>query len=385
MTENELFAFKIKAPDAVVYAEAKKKWDAIAKPIDGLGRLEELICRIAAMQQRIIPDIKQKTLLIFCADNGVTAEGISQTTPQVTADVAGLMGQNKSSVGILTRGYPLKILPVDIGMNTEDTPPGVRNVKVRRGTGNIAREPAMTEKECLRAIEAGIGLAKEAVCGGSGLLATGEMGIGNTTTSAALLCALTGLPAEAVTGKGAGLSDEGLAHKIRIVEKALSLHAAGLRRSGSPAAFSSGDTSGVQDKDGSDIMSEEYRTACLRALARLGGLDIAGLAGVYIGGAISGVPVVIDGFISAVAALAAEMLLPGCRAYMIASHRGRERGTMEALRRLDLTPVIEADLALGEGTGAVLLLPMLDMALSLYSSGTAFSETDIGAYTRFSS
>ncbi len=360
MTQEDLFSIAIPAPDAAAYRKAKAHWDAIAKPIDGLGRLEEMICRIAGMQRNSSLELQKKGLLLMCADNGVTREGISQTSPRVTCDVARLMGRRKSSVGVMTEGYPLSILAVDIGIDADETPEGVLNRRIRRGTGNIAAGPAMTVSECLQAISTGMEIAAMAKAGGCGILATGEMGIGNTTTSAALLAAMTGLSPAALTGRGAGLSDEGLARKTRVVEKAAALHLGemGIARAVSPAET-------------------------LEALRRLGGLDIAGLAGAFIGGASLGIPMVIDGLISAVAALAAERIVPGCREYMLASHRGRERGTMEALTELGLYPVIDADLALGEGTGAVLLFPLLDMALSLYRSGTVFGETEIDAYRRF--
>jgi nicotinate-nucleotide--dimethylbenzimidazole phosphoribosyltransferase len=321
-----------------------------------------MICRIAGIQRKEAPDLHKKGLILMCADNGVTQEGISQTSPRVTFDVATLMGRNKSSVGVMTECCPISIFAVDIGIDADETPEGVLNRRVRRGTGNILTGPAMTSEECLQAISTGMEVAAMAHAAGCGILATGEMGIGNTTTSTALFSAMTGLSPAALTGRGAGLSDEGLARKTRVVEESVSLH---LREMGIARAVSPAET--------------------LEALRRLGGLDIAGLAGAFIGGASLGVPMVIDGLISAVAALAAERMVPGCRDYMLASHRGREKGTMEALKALELNPVIDADLALGEGTGAVLLFPLLDMALSLFRSGTVFGETDIEAYRRFDS
>ncbi len=362
MTREELFSAAIPAPDAAACRRAKAHWDRIAKPIDGLGRLEEMICRIAAIERQDIPDIRKKGLLLMCADNGVTEEGISQTSQSVTLEVARLMGEGRSSVGILTSRCPPAIYAVDIGIRSDETPEGVLDRKVRKGTANILTGPAMTEQECLQAVSAGMEIVRMSREDGCRILATGEMGIGNTTTSAALLCALTGLAPADVTGRGAGLTDEGLAHKTRVVEKALSLHLGemGISRAVSPAGT-------------------------LEALRRLGGLDIAGLTGAFIGAASLEIPIVIDGLISAVAALAAEQIAPGCREYMLASHRGRERGVIEALRKLELYPVIDADLALGEGSGAVLLFPMLDMAMSLYTSGTLFRETKIETYRRFGS
>ena len=359
MTKQELFHIGITEPDRGIYDAAKRRFDRFAKPIDGLGDAENLICRIAAIQGKELPDISKKVLVILCADNGVVREGVSQTDQSVTAAVASLMAEGRSSVGAMTRAYPLDILPVDIGIDSDVPVPGILNCRIARGTGNIVREPAMTEGECLQAIETGIGLARECADKGYGLIATGEMGIGNTTTSTAVFCALTGEEPEQVTGRGAGLTDEGLARKIDTIRRALTFH-------------------GWYGKEAED--PEEAP----EVLRRLGGLDLAGLAGLYIGGARYRIPVVIAGFISAVAALLAERILPGTAAFMIASHTGRERGTARALEQLDLKPLIDADLALGEGTGAVLLLPMLDMAMSLYCHGVSFEETQITAYERYS-
>ena len=360
MTSKDLFSIHIDRPDPGNLKMSQEKWDSIAKPIDGLGTLEELISRIAAAQGNVCPDITRKAVIIMCADNGVFEEGVSQTEQKVTYDVACLMGARRSSVGRMAKGYPVDFYVYDIGINSEETPDGVICAKIRRGTENFTKAPAMQLQECLDAVRTGIdavGICKENGCG---ILATGEMGIGNTTTSTALLCALKGLDPKTCTGRGAGLTDSGLRRKIEAIREGLRIHRG--------------------EKAGTEITTKEE---VLEALRCLGGLDIAGLAGVFIGGAVYGVPVVIDGFISAIAALIAEKLVPGCRDYMLASHMGREKGMERILEELSLKPVIHADLALGEGTGAILLFPMLDMAMSLYLEGTAFEETQIGQYERF--
>ncbi|MCR5104197.1 MAG: nicotinate-nucleotide--dimethylbenzimidazole phosphoribosyltransferase [Eubacterium sp.] len=365
MTRDELFSIRITEPDQEIQKKSKKEWDSIAKPIDGLGSFEDIVSRIAAVQGKVIPEISRKALIIMCADNGVVEEGVSQTSQDVTRAVAELMGQKRSSVGIMTQGYPMDFFVYDIGINSEDTPSGVINAKVRKGTGNFTREAAMEESECLAAIQTGIDAVKKCRDAGYNILATGEMGIGNTTTSTALLCALMGVNPKEFTGKGAGLTDDGLINKIQVIEKGIRLH------------LESRD--GGQDWIGHDINSKEE---VIMTLSCLGGLDIAGLAGVFIGGAIYHIPIVIDGLISAVAALIAEKLVPGCRQYMFASHMGREKGMDIILKELSLKPIIHADLALGEGTGAILLFPMLDMAMSLYKSGTSFGDTEIEQYER---
>ena len=358
MTLKELMDINIIYPDRKIYDSAKDRWDHIAKPIDGLGDLEKIICRICAIQGKVLPDISKKALIIMCADNGVVCENITQTGQGVTASVAHLMAERQSSVCIMTKDYPLDIFPVDIGIASDETINGIINRKVAMGTGNILREPAMSSEQCLKAVNTGIDIVRDCSEKGYGLIATGEMGIGNTTTSTALCCALTGQKPESITGRGAGLSDEGLRRKTQVICEALIRH-------------------GLAENECPD---KEY---AFNALSKVGGLDIAGLAGVFIGGAIYHIPVLIDGFISAVAAYCAQMMVPGSVAYMIASHTGKEKGTGVVLNRLGLKAVIDADLSLGEGTGAVLLLPMLDMSMALYREGIVFSDTDIEEYKRY--
>jgi len=358
MTKEELFSIKIEEPSSEIYAKMKAHWDSLAKPIDGMGDLEEIICRIGAARGEEPEDLSKKVLAVFCADTKVVEEGVSQTRKEVTKQVAELLGQGKSTVAVLTKGYPLTILPVDVGIDCDEEIPGVWNRKVKKGAGNITKEPAMTEEECLAAIEAGMKIAEYCAKEGFQIVATGEMGIGNTTTTTALYCALTGENPEKITGRGAGLSDEGLFRKIRVVEDALTLH--GLNR---------------QEREGQKF--------AFRALCSVAGLDLAALTGFFTGCAMFHTPVVIDGVISAVSALTAQRICPGTKEYMIASHRGRERACEACLNDLGLSPVIDGKMALGEGTGAVLLFPILDMVFDLYKSGTVFSDTEIRQYERF--
>ena len=359
MTLDELITTKIEQPDRSIYDAAKEHWNQIAKPLDSLGLFEDILCRIAAVQQTVMPDIRKKALIIMCADNGIVSEGVSQSGQEVTAMVAALMGEHKSSVGMLAKDYPMEYMVYDVGMVCEQTPAGVIDQKVCHGTKDFLKEPAMSQEQCLQAIQTGMDAVKKCRDMGIELLATGEMGIGNTTTSTALLCALCGISPKEIAGRGAGLSSAGLKRKIDVISEGLRLH--GKESAGS----------GITEK------REVFQTLCC-----LGGADIAALAGVFIGGAIYKIPVVIDGLISAVAALVAESLLEGCAAYMIASHRGREKGMDIVLSRLSLQPVIHADMALGEGSGAVMLFPLLDMVFSLYGAGTAFQDTPISQYER---
>ena len=260
----------------------------------------------------------------------------------------------------MTKHYPVDIFTVDTGINSDAALEGVIDQKVAKGTADFLNMPAMSLQECLKGIQAGMDCARMCAEQGYRIIATGEMGIGNTTSSAALLCALTGIAPETVADRGAGLSECGMQRKLCVIQDALQFHF-GERKD---AGVSSG-------------------REAFEALRRVGGLDLAALTGVFIQSAVCRIPVVIDGLMSAVAALCAEKIVKGCSKYMIASHRGRGRGTWEALRRLGLAPVIDADLALGEGSGAVMLLPLLDMAMLLYREGTLFSEIEMEQYERF--
>ena len=341
------------------YNEIRSRWDGVAKPLDSLGRFEDITARIGAVHDSDDLDIKKRAVIIMCADNGVVEEGISQSGQDVTAAVAGWMGKGKSSVCRMAKTCKADTIAVDVGINMDGTPKGVLDRKVMKGTRNFAHEPAMTEDECMQAIDAGIDIVGECSTRGYKLLATGEMGIGNTTTSSALAAALLGLEAADVTGRGAGLSNSGLSKKIRVIQDALDRYC---------------------PEDDVDIRSPEYAS---QMLACVGGLDIAGLAGVFIGGALFHIPVIIDGFISSVAALVAERLAPGTRNYMIASHIGSEPGMKYILDELGLKAIIDGNLSLGEGTGAVLLMPLLDTVLSLYTDGLEFRETTVEQYHRF--
>ena len=288
----------------------------------------------------------------MCADNGIVAEGISQSGQEVTAAVTENLGIRNTSVCKMAKKAGADVIPVDIGVNTKKVFPGVLDCKVRMGTRNFREDAAMTEEEAWQAITVGVELVRKCKETGYTLLGTGEMGIGNTTTSAAMAAALLGLSAGTVTGRGAGLSDAGLLHKQQIIREAL----------------------------------EKYqlkKAEPMRILCTVGGLDIAGLCGVFLGGAKYQIPIVADGVISAVAALTAERLCPGVREYVIPSHRGKEPASELLMRELQLTPVIDAGLALGEGTGAVMMFSLLDLAMTLYESGATFGDFAIDQYERF--
>lgn len=352
MTREELDAIRIDHPSEEIRRQVKAEWDGMAKPLDSMGRFEELTARIGAILGTHRLELQKKAVLVFCADNGIVSEGISQSGQEVTAAVATAMGKNESSVCKMARQVHADVIPVDVGIHDRETIPGVLNRKIAPGTRNFLVEPAMTEEETLAAIQVGMELVASCRKQGYELLATGEMGIGNTTTSSAMAAAMTGLTAREVTGRGAGLSNAGLERKIQVIDQALQTYQ-------------------LQREDTFSI------------LRTLGGLDLAAMTGVFLGGAVYHVPIVMDGVISVVAALAAERLKPGVKEYLIPSHLSRERAAGVMLRELELEPLIDASMALGEGTGAVLLMALLDVAMSLYRERLLFSDIQVEQYVRF--
>ncbi len=359
MIDNKMALFSM-VPDEVdmeVYQKVKQNWDGLSKPIDGLGGFETLICRIAAIKGQVMPRLHKRILVVMCADNGIVEEGVSQSGKEITKAVATALGKRISSACSLGRAAGVEVLPVDIGIDDEEEIAGVLNCKVSKGTRNFLKEPAMTEEETLRAINHGIEIVKDLAENETDILACGEMGIGNTTTAAAVLTAILNGDTQEFVGRGAGLSDEGLARKREVIRKALDIY-----------KFN-------------DI--DDPKERAFQILRTVGGLDIAGMTGLFIGAAINHMPVIIDGVISSTAALLAEIMVPGARQYMIPSHKGREKGNEAALNALGLEPFINGNMALGEGTGAVMLVPLLDTVMDFYLHGASFSDYEIEEYKRF--
>ncbi len=350
-TQEELGRLKVWPSDEEAGRRVLRSWDAVAKPIGSLGRLEALTAQIGAIIGSDRIDISRKAVIVMCADNGVVEEGISQSGQEVTCAVARAMAEKKSSVCRMAQAAGADVIPVDIGINRREPIPGVLDRKIRCGTKNFSREPAMTEEETIRALAVGIDMVYACKEAGYGILAAGEMGIGNTTTSSAVTAALTGCRARETVGRGAGLDDAGLERKRRVIDGAIEKY--NLRQA-SP----------------------------LRVLSAVGGLDIAGLAGVCMGGALFHVPIVLDGVITMAAALAADRILPGTKAYLLPSHKGREPAAKRLAEELRLEPVIDADLALGEGTGAVMMFSLLDAAMSVYGGRTTFADLQMEPYRR---
>lgn len=332
-----------------VYQRTKDRWNGLAKPLGSLGQLETAICRMAALIGSEEVSLDRRTLVVFCADNGVTAQGVSQSDSSVTEAVAGALGKKRSTVNYMASGLNCKVIPVDIGMTCDRTPPGVSYRRIRSGTADFSLGPAMERGDCLRAMEAGFDLAVKAAEQGADLLLAGEMGIGNTTTSAAILSVLLRQPPEALAGKGAGLSDAGLNRKIEVIRRGIM----------------------VNRPDANDPVD---------ILTKVGGLDLAALCGFYLGAAYSRRPVLLDGVITYAAALCAVRLCRKAEDAMLASHRSAEPASRLALEALCLCPLISADLRLGEGSGAVAALPLLDMALRVYHSGNHFASIGIDPY-----
>ena len=338
--------------DARCADASRARWNSIAKPLGALGVLEEAVVRLAAALRVLppaAPDIRRRAVAVFCADNGIVAEGVTQTASDVTAVVARNLCNGEASVCKMARVAHCDVFPVDIGMNSAVVHPRMTDLHIARGTRNFLHEDAMTRAEAEAALLAGARFAEKLAASGYTLLATGEMGIGNTTTASALSAVLLAVPPALVTGAGAGLSAAGVAHKTRIIEQGISVRA--------PAAL---DTLGV--------------------LSALGGFDIAGMAGFMLGAAASGVPCVVDGVISQVAALVATRLCPAVSGYLLASHVGSEKASRLLLSTLGLSAPIDAGLHLGEGTGCMALLPLLDMALTVYSEMPTFADISIAAY-----
>lgn len=343
MTKESLKELKITGPSMEYKSMVKAVWDGIAKPVNGLGQFEEIISRIGAITETTEVDISKRAVIVMCADNGVAEEGISHYGYEMTAVIAGELVKGTTSVSRMALRANTEVLPVNIGIHQKEEITGLIQRRVACGTKNFRQEPAMSEEEAIRAIEIGIEIVKECREKGYSILATGELGMGNTTTSSAMAAGLLGCRAEEVTGVGAGLSREAFIHKHEVIKEALEKY---------------------------QFQKEET----LRILKTVGGLDIAGLTGVFIGGALYHVPVVIDGVISAVAALTAERLVPGAKEYMIPSHLSKEPAAKWLLEELGLPPVIDASLALGEGTGAVLMFPLLDTVLSVYEGSSTFDD-----------
>lgn len=339
----------IKPLDEKAMEYTRWRWNTLGKPLHSLGRLEKMVTRIAGIYRDKDPHIGKRAVIVMAADNGVVEEGVTQTGQEVTKIVTENMTKHNATICILSGISGADVYPVDIGIVTDCDNPGVMSRKVRYGTANMLKEPAMTREEAIKAIETGIDIVGELVEKGYTMFATGEMGIGNTTTSSAICAALLNQSVEKVTGKGAGLTSQGLERKIEVIKESLK----------------------VNQVDPSDPLD---------VLHKVGGLDIAGLVGCFIGGAVYHVPVFVDGFISSVAALLATRIAPACKPYIFPSHCSDEPAGRMVLDAMDMRPYILADMCLGEGTGAVIGFTIADYAFKAYWELPSFEKTAFGTY-----
>lgn len=327
--------------------KAQARLDDLTKPLGSLGRLEEIAAQVAAITGNPLPELPRKAAILMAADHGVVVEGVSAYPQEVTAQMVANFARGGAAMSVLSRHVGAELVIVDIGV-AQDLPPlpGVLTRKVAYGTRNFTQGPAMTREEAERAVAVGLDVVREAIHRGAGLIALGDMGIGNTTASTAILAAYSGRPVPELVGRGTGINDERLAKKIGAIERALAVN--------QPNA-----------DDAWDV------------LTKVGGLEIAGLAGVAIGAAAARCPVVVDGFIAGAAALIAVGLAPAVKDYLLASHLSAEPGHRLMLELLGLKPILVMDMRLGEGTGAALAMPIIEAALKILREMATFSEAGV--------
>jgi nicotinate-nucleotide--dimethylbenzimidazole phosphoribosyltransferase len=351
-------------PDTRAEGAARARQQQLTKPPGSLGRLEELACWFAARSSNPIPGNPRTEIFVFAADHGVAARGVSAFPQSVTGQMVANFAAGGAANNALASLEDCRIEVVDVGVaGNLELPRTVRNEKVRSGTRDLFAEAAMTDDELTAALSAGERCAREAIQRGAQLLIAGDMGIANTTSAACLICAFTYAPAEQIVGRGTGVDDLGLARKREVVTAALARARAAI-----PAP----------DSDPTHAHpTQAHPTQARQILAHLGGLEIAAMAGFYIEAARSAVPVLLDGYISGAAALAAVRLEPGALRWMLASHQSAEGGHAVALQALGLTPLVDLGMRLGEGSGAALTLPIIKAALSLHRNMATFAHAGV--------
>jgi nicotinate-nucleotide--dimethylbenzimidazole phosphoribosyltransferase len=328
--------------------QASLRQNNLTKPPGSLGRLEEISIRLAGMKADPLPDVSRKAVIVMAADHGVALEGVSAFPVEVTQQMVLNFLNGKAAINVLARQAVALVKIVDIGVaaDFDHSLPGLLHCKVARGTRNMAKGPAMTLKEAKKAITVGMDVLKQVADNGLDLVATGDMGIGNTTPSSAIVAVMTGLPVEKVTGRGTGIDNVGLARKIQIIEQAIALNR-------------------PDPKDALDV------------LCKVGGLEIAGLAGVMIAAASRRIPIVVDGFISTAAAMIASGLAPDVRHYIFCAHQSVEIGHQAMHKHLGMTPLMNLNLRLGEGTGAVLAFHLIEAACRILREMATFAEAGV--------
>lgn len=328
-------------------ARAQRRLNSLTKPLGSLGRLEELAQRYVAIREVEGPSITKKVIFTFAADHGVTEEGVSAYPKEVTAQMVYNFLRGGAGINVLSRHIGAEVKVVDIGVDYDfGDLAGLIHRKVRRGTANIAGGPAMEKREAQKAIEIGNDLAEEARRDGADIIGTGDMGIGNTTPSSAITAVVTGRSVEEVTGRGTGISDETLRKKVKVIERAIKVN-----------------------------RPDPHNP--LDVLSKVGGLEIAGIAGLIIGSAERRIPIVLDGFISGASALIAYCLEPGVKDYIFASHLSQEGGHRAILDRIGLKPLLDLNLRLGEGTGACLGISLIEAGVKIYNEMATFGEAKV--------
>jgi len=330
-------------------ASARARQDTLTKPLGSLGRLEELSIQIAGIQAKSRPLIKHKSLIVMVADHGVVAEGTSAYPQEVTSQMVLNFIRGGAAINVICRQLGIKVMVVDIGIAGKTSSyMGIIHKKIAQGTQNMCKRPALTPDQAIQAIETGIEIVKDENNKGLDIVGTGEMGIGNTTASSAICAAITGKTAADVTGRGTGLNDQQLQHKIEVINRALLINK-------------------PDPKDALDI------------LTKVGGLEIGGLTGVILGAAAHRIPVVIDGFISGAAALIAAGICPQVKDYMMAGHISVEPGHAIALEYLGLKPLVSLNMRLGEGTGAAIGISLAEASCRLLSEMATFAEAGVSS------
>ena len=337
----------IKPLDRDAMAQAQARQDTLTKPPGSLGTLEELSIQLAGIQGKPLPSIKQKAIITMAGDHGVVAEKIGNWPQEITGQMVYNFLSGGAGINVIARQVGARVIVVDMGVATELKPhPQLLSRKIAPGTHNMARGPAMTQEQAIKAIEAGIEIVTDEISKGLDIIGTGDMGIGNTTPSAAICTVMTGKPADEATGRGTGLSDEQLAHKIEVVNRAIEVNHPSPEKP-------------------------------LDVLAKLGGFEIAGLAGVMLASCAHRIPVVIDGFISGAAALIATAISPNLKDYLVASHCSAEAGHRPLLEHLGLNPLLNLGMRLGEGTGAALGIFLAETAARVLTEMATFAEAGV--------
>jgi len=340
---------KIGPLDKASMEAAQTRLDSLTKPLGSLGKLEEIVVKLSGINGCSTPRADNKAVVIMCADNGVVEEGVSSCPKSVTASVTNNFTRGITGINVFTRLTGARTVIVDIGVDADLEYSVILNRKIRKGTWNMAKGPAMTRDEAIVGIQTGIDIIRDLKAEGVNLLGTGEMGIGNTSTSSAISAVLTGSPVEDVVGIGSGLSKMAFQNKIEVIKRAI-------------------DVNKPNPDDPIDV------------LAKVGGFDIAGLTGCFLGAAIYRITIVIDGFISAVAALLAVRIHPGVRDYMLPSHGSAEPGSKAVMKALNMEPMLNLNMRLGEGTGAALGFQLIDAAIAAYTQMGTFDDANIEQY-----